>query len=274
MPKEKERNLDELRKQLRQLQDQMDTIREKLDNKHQDSRHSGPPPPAPPPPPPLDEHRSRRHVSKEERRRAKEARREAREIRHEVRRKAVEASKEAREVGREMSRLGKELGVMGKEMGSYIKAVIGDVMRGVDQTLRASVFVGPHGRTIRIEDNDLPDGTSLEEGSLEGKPVRAVPPEEAQQLLSPLASAERIKILYLLSEGAMYHQDLMRESGLAPGTLPHHLKQLEEAGYVTQERVRGRYLITIPGRMALKLVEYLYFQMNTGFEFERDEEEE
>ncbi len=52
-------------------------------------------------------------------------------------------------------------------------------------------------------------------------------------------------------------------SGLAPGTLPHHLKQLEEAGYVTQERVRGRYLITIPGRMALKLAEYLHNQMST-----------
>jgi DNA-binding transcriptional ArsR family regulator len=172
-----------------------------------------------------------------------------------------------------MARLGKELGVMGKEMGRYIKTVIGDVMRGVDQTLRASVFVGPHGRTIRIEDTDLPDGTDLEAGDPEARPIRPVPPEEAQQLLSPLASAERVKILYLLSDGAMYHQDLMRESGLAPGTLPHHLKQLEEAGYVTQERVRGRYLITIPGRMALKLVEYLYFQMHTGFEVEGEEEE-
>jgi DNA-binding transcriptional ArsR family regulator len=172
-----------------------------------------------------------------------------------------------------MARLGKELGVMGKEMGQYIKAVIGDVMRGVDKTLRASVFVGPHGRTIRIDDTDLVGDTDVGAGDSE-RPVRPVPPEDAQQLLSPLASAERIKLLYLLSEGAMYHQDLMRDSGLAPGTLPHHLKQLEEAGYVTQERVRGRYLITIPGRMALKLVEYLYFQMHTGFEVEGDKEEE
>jgi len=148
----------------------------------------------------------------------------------------------------------------GRDLGEYIKLVIGDVMSSVDRTLRRSIFVGPRGRGFWIRNGE----EDVEEG-VEG-PVRRVDPEQAQRLLSPLASAERIKLLYLLSEGPRYHQDLMRDSGLQPGTLPHHLKQLEEAGYVTQERVRGRYLITIPGRMALKLVEYLYYQMHSSFE--------
>ncbi len=154
----------------------------------------------------------------------------------------------------EMKELGREMGVRGKELGHYISMVVGDVMRGVDKTLRKSIFVGPHGRTIRFHNGEIFLGD-------EDEAIDRVPPEEAQKLLSPLASAERINILYILSDGAQYHQDLMNASGLAPGTLPHHLKQLEEAGYITQERVRGRYLITIPGRMALKLAEYLYNQM-------------
>lgn len=165
-------------------------------------------------------------------------------------------------------RVGESTTGFGRDLGEYIKLVIGDVMSSVDRTLRRSIFVGPRGRAFWIRNGQI----GMEEG-MEG-PVRKVDPEQAQRLLSPLASAERIKILYLLSKGPKYHQDLMRDSGLQPGTLPHHLKQLEEAGYVTQERVRGRYLITIPGRMALKLVEYLYYQMHSSFDDEDEEGDE
>ena len=36
-------------------------------------------------------------------------------------------------------------------------------------------------------------------------------------------------------------------------TLSSHLDVLQEAGLITQERKRGRYLITIPGRLAVKM---------------------
>lgn len=172
------------------------------------------------------------------------------------------------EIGERMEKLGQRLDDRGKELGEYISMVVGDVMRGVDETLRKTIFVGPKGKYIRAGDKSIFIGKEGEE------PIRPVPPEEAQKLLSPLASAERIKLLYLLAESPQYHQDLMNESGLAPGTLPHHLKQLEEAGYITQERVRGRYLITIPGRMALKLAEYLHNQMRTTEVKEAESEEE
>jgi DNA-binding transcriptional ArsR family regulator len=39
-------------------------------------------------------------------------------------------------------------------------------------------------------------------------------------------------------------------SDITTSTLSSHLDVLEEAGLVVQEKVRGRYLITMPGRTA------------------------
>lgn len=169
------------------------------------------------------------------------------------------------EFEKDMKEFGRQMGEYGREIGDYIKMVVSDAMRGANKAMR-SIFIGPDGARIDIGENGVSVGKSA------AKAVKQVPPEDAQRLLSPLASAERIHILYLLAEEPRYHQDLMELSGLKPGTLPHHLKQLEEAGYITQERVRGRYLITIPGRMALKLAEYLHNQMISGIGKEKDEE--
>ncbi|MFX0168719.1 MAG: ArsR family transcriptional regulator [Candidatus Hodarchaeota archaeon] len=157
----------------------------------------------------------------------------------------------------DMAEFGKQMGQYGKELGDYIKMVVADAMKGANKAMQR-IFIGPDGARIKINDREVDLGKAAEER------IQPVPAEEAERLLTPLASGERIRLLYLLAEEPRYHQDLMDLSGLKPGTLPHHLKQLEEAGYVTQERVRGRYLITIPGRMALKLAEYLHYQMESG----------
>lgn len=221
---DKDKQIDDVREQLRKLQGQMDELRRKLGD--QASEEAEPPKPG------------------------------------------RETSPVGPEFGKKMEELGKRMGTYGEGLGQYISMVVNDVMRGVDRTLRSTVLVGPDGRRIRIHKGESrrdDEATELAD---------RVQPEEAERLLSPLASAERIRILYLLSERPRYHQDLMEESKLAPGTLPHHLKQLEDAGYVTQERVRGRYLITIPGRMALKLAEYLHNQMQSGTREEPDAEDE
>ena len=179
-------------------------------------------------------------------------------------RKGVRVEFDDEAFGEEVAEFGRQMGTAGKELGDYIKLVVSDAMRGANRAMR-SVFIGPDGARIRIDENGVRVGKSAAEAA---KPVD---PEEAERLLSPLASGERIRILQLLAEEARYHQDLMELSGLKPGTLPHHLKQLEDAGYVTQERVRGRYLITIPGRMALKLAKYLSTQMDSGIGTDSDE---
>jgi DNA-binding transcriptional ArsR family regulator len=179
-------------------------------------------------------------------------------------RKGVRVEFDDEAFGEEMAEFGRHMGTAGKELGEYIKLVVSDAMRGANRAMR-SVFIGPDGARLKIDEEGVAIGKSAAEA------VRQVPAEDAERLLAPLASAERIGLLYLLAEEPRYHQDLMELSGLKPGTLPHHLKQLEEAGYVTQERVRGRYLITIPGRMALKLAEYLHNQMISGIGKDTDD---
>jgi DNA-binding transcriptional ArsR family regulator len=220
---DKDKQMDDVREQLRKLQEQMDDLRDKLrDQTHEEEE------------PPKGRH---------------------------------EPSPIGPEFEKKMEELGGRVNAYGKGLGQYISMVVNDVMRGVDRTLRNTVLVGRDGRRIYIhkDESDRDEETA--------ELAERVPPEEAERLLSPLASAERIRILYLLSDRPRYHQDLMEESKTAPGTLPHHLKQLEDAGYVTQERVRGRYLITIPGRMALKLAEYLHNQMQEGAGGESDVED-
>lgn len=224
---DKDKQVDDVREQLRKLQEQMDELRRKLGD--QTPEQAEPP----------------KH-----------------------KREVVIADRVDPEFKKKMEELGERMGTYGQGLGQYISMVVNDVMRGVDRTLRSTVLVGPEGRHIHIRKGEASGDDEAAELA------ERVPPEEAERLLSPLASAERIRILYLLSERPRYHQDLMEESKLAPGTLPHHLKQLEDAGYVTQERVRGRYLITIPGRMALKLAEYLHNQMEGGASGRSDAEDD
>jgi len=40
---------------------------------------------------------------------------------------------------------------------------------------------------------------------------------------------------------------------ITSSTLSSHLDVLQEAGLIVQEKVRGRYLITMPGRIAYKM---------------------
>lgn len=224
--KEKKRE-DELRNEMRRLEEQMADLRRKMETEKDYKREA--------PPKPSKEPRTARGVR-------------------------IDFDDEA--LHEEMEEIGRKMGAYGVELGDYIKTVVSDAMRGANKAMR-SVFIGPKGARVRVDENEV-------SWDSEGVEARQVPPEEAQRLLAPLASEERIRILYLLADEPRYHQDLMELSGLKPGTLPHHLKQLEDAGYVTQERVRGRYLITIPGRMALKLAEYLHNQMTSGIGSDTD----
>jgi DNA-binding HxlR family transcriptional regulator len=58
----------------------------------------------------------------------------------------------------------------------------------------------------------------------------------------------------LMSGGKYINEVQEKLSEITTSTLSSHLKVLEEAGLVVQEKVRGRYLITIPGRTAYKML--------------------
>jgi DNA-binding transcriptional ArsR family regulator len=72
--------------------------------------------------------------------------------------------------------------------------------------------------------------------------------------MSALGQEHRLKILSELMTGGKYISDFQTAlPDITASTLSSHLGVLQEAGLVVQERVRGRYLVTIPGRIAFKM---------------------
>lgn len=78
--------------------------------------------------------------------------------------------------------------------------------------------------------------------------------EGAAAMLAPVSNPMRIKILKILSKGGKSYAQLERLIGIRGGHLKFHLKNLLEAGYVTQEKPQGRYLITHSGLKILKFL--------------------
>jgi DNA-binding HxlR family transcriptional regulator len=154
---------------------------------------------------------------------------------------------------------------------------VADVMEGVNEGIRGelekSIFIHPHGGGVVISRNH----------------ERHRPPEhiekpdlaKAANIMSALGQEHRLKILSELMTGGKYISDLQTAlPEITTSTLSSHLDILQEAGLVVQERVRGRYLITIPGRIAYKMAAAVARQRETphGFGYTyrtgRDEDEE
>jgi len=64
------------------------------------------------------------------------------------------------------------------------------------------------------------------------------------ELLTPLSNPIRIKILKTLAKGGKSYAELERAVGIKGGHLQFHLRNLMEAGYIAQEGLRKRYVIT------------------------------
>lgn len=130
------------------------------------------------------------------------------------------------------------------DMGGKIHDYVGDIMEGVAEgisgELERSVFIGPHG--VRVS-----------RGRREEDVVKT-DPTKAASAMSALGNEYRLRILGKLMYGGRYISELQDKlSEITASTLSSHLDVLEKAGLVAQEKVRGRYLITIPGRMAYKM---------------------
>jgi DNA-binding HxlR family transcriptional regulator len=131
---------------------------------------------------------------------------------------------------------------IGNPMRGYVDDVMQGVAEGVHGELEKSIFIGPQG--VRI---------------LRGQQFRQEEQERVDfaktaEAMSALGHEHRLKILNELMGGGRYINELQEKlSEITTSTLSSHLKVLEEAGLVVQEKVRGRYLITIPGRTAYKM---------------------
>ena len=132
---------------------------------------------------------------------------------------------------------------VGNRVHDYVGDVMESVAEGIHGELEKSIFIGPRG--VRIIKEKL---TPREED--EGE----VNFSKAAEVMSALGQEHRLKILKELVGGGKYINELQEKlSEITTSTLSSHLKVLEEAGLVVQEKMRGRYLITIPGRTAYKM---------------------
>jgi len=132
----------------------------------------------------------------------------------------------------------------GERLGDYITDFVEDVMEGVSSELEQSLFIDP----IR--------GRRHVAQRIRRKPGKRPGPDakETATVMSALGNEHRLRILEELSMGGLYASDLhelLKE--ISASTLSSHLDVLEEVGLVIQERRRGRYLITMSGRVAIKM---------------------
>lgn len=129
-------------------------------------------------------------------------------------------------------------------IGDYVTEVMQGVTEGIQGEIEKSIFIHPHKGHVRILHRDHEPSEQIEKPDL----------NKAANMMSALGQEHRLKILSELMTGGKYISDFQTAlPEITTSTLSSHLDVLQEAGLVVQERVRGRYLITIPGRMAYKM---------------------
>lgn len=126
------------------------------------------------------------------------------------------------------------------------------------------------GRSIEMSIKDI-DGLSegfkipgfhIRTGGHRGKAARrkeieAITPERIAKIVAPLGSEERLGILDYLKSGGKSFNDIETFTGKTGSSLTHHLNPLVEAGYVVKGEVRGTYYVTVEGRLAYRLAQWL-----------------
>ncbi|NIO37524.1 helix-turn-helix domain-containing protein [Candidatus Bathyarchaeota archaeon] len=140
---------------------------------------------------------------------------------------------------------------VGEHVGEYAEDVLEGVVEGIHGELEKSIFIGPHGRHIKIRGPGIKIHKRVPRTEIEDERVDF---DKAASVMSALGQEHRLRVLDQLMSGGKYLNELQENlPEIAASTLSSHLNVLEEAGLIVQERVRGRYLITIPGRSAYKM---------------------
>jgi DNA-binding transcriptional ArsR family regulator len=132
---------------------------------------------------------------------------------------------------------------LGQSLSDYVNDVVESVMSGISSEIQKSVLVDPTGVWF---DRHI--------ASVQSKSMTSQEAERAASLMTAMSSEHRLRILTELLYGGRYASELETVlKDISSSTISNHLKILQESGLVVQEGERGRYLITLPGRIALKM---------------------
>ena len=140
---------------------------------------------------------------------------------------------------------------------SGITESLEDMMDGLGQSIEMSIRdIDGIGKSFRIP------GIRIHKSGHKGRKVRksdieSIPPERVAKIVDPLGSEERLKILDYLKQGGKTFNDIETYTGKTGSSLTHHLNPLIDAGYVVKGEVRGTYYVTVEGRLAYRLAQWL-----------------
>jgi len=237
---ENERN-----EELRKLRDELEGLKEELRRMTASREAEHPPAPREPFEVPIETSEESEEAMEEEEEALEEEVEEILEEAEEAHEEAEEALEEEVEEEREeydredRHRRRRHDYDFGDRLGEYIGGFVEDVMEGVADEIESALFIHPRGPSMVVRRR---------------RRKAVVDEKKAASIMSALGNEYRLKILDELSSGGMYANELQEAlKDISPSTLSSHLDTLEEAGLVMQERRRGRYLITIPGRLAVKM---------------------
>lgn len=132
-----------------------------------------------------------------------------------------------------------------------------DMMDGLGKSIEMSIKgVEGIGKSIRIP------GIRVRRSGRRKRKVRKsdiekIPPERVAKIIAPLGSEERLRILEFLKGGGKTFNEIEVFTEKTGSSLTHHLNPLVEAGYVVKGEVRGTYYLTVEGRLAYRLSQWL-----------------
>jgi DNA-binding transcriptional ArsR family regulator len=130
-----------------------------------------------------------------------------------------------------------------QSLSDYVNDVVESVTSGISSEIEKSVFVDPTGAWF---DRHI--------ARVQARSITPAEAERAATLMGAMASEHRLRILNELLYGGRYASEMEAVlKDISPSTISNHLKILQETGLVVQEGDRGRYLVTLPGRIALKM---------------------
>lgn len=138
-----------------------------------------------------------------------------------------------------------------------------DMMEGLGRSIEMSIKnVEGIGRSIRIP------GIHVHKSDRRGRKVRKsdiekIPPERVAKIVAPLGSEERLRILEFLKGSGKTFNEIEVFTEKTGSSLTHHLNPLVEAGYVVKGEVRGTYYLTVEGRLAYRLSQWLTHRVET-----------
>jgi len=208
---------DKLREEVRQLREQLTRIAEQLDNEETVEPEAEEPPEDEPEPEEIPSEEDPFDFDGEERRNRRNER-------------------YGKLYGEMYGRAWRQNEPWGEKLGEYIGDFVNEVMESVSSELDHAIF-------------------------FDGKQKRSRPTMMSDQnvkrtaaIMSSMGNEHRVTILRELSWGGMYSSDLQESvKDISPSTLSSHLDVLEQVGLIIQEKRRGRYLITMAGRIAIQM---------------------